>query len=351
MSRIVLLTEGHSNPDKGKTAASILRYRAREVVAVIDAGNAGRTAQELFGVGGEIPVVAGLDKIEADELIVGVAPAGRKFPPNWKWIILEAIERGLSITSGVHVFLSEDLEIAAAAERRGARLWDVRRPPDDLTTALDQARTTKPLRVHTVGLDCSVGKMTAAIEIDRILRERGIHSRFLATGQTGIMVSGYGLPIDRVIADFTAGASERLIMENLDRDVLLIEGQGSLFHPLFSGVTLGLLHGCAPDFLIMCHKPARRRIVETDRPMPSWKDAIDIFTRCANLIHPCRVIALAVNSAGLAPAAARAEIDRAETETGLPAADVFLDRPDVVFEKLVKPILRTPRPSDGSVLG
>ncbi|MBI3735750.1 DUF1611 domain-containing protein [Candidatus Sumerlaeota bacterium] len=346
MSRIVLLTEGHSNPDKGKTAAAILRYRTAEVVGVIDSTQAGKNAGELFGAGGDIRVGASLDEFNGDELMVGVAPAGLKFPPAWRKIILDAISRGMNVTSGVHTFLGEDPEIAAAAKAKGIRLWDVRTPPPDIGTSIDAAKDAKPLRVHTVGLDCSVGKMTVSIEIDRALRERGVNSRFIATGQTGIMVSGYGLPIDRIISDFVAGAAERLVMENQDREVLSIEGQGSLFHPLFSGVTLGLLHGSAPDFLILCSKPTRKCIVETQRPMPTLSAAMDIFTRCANFIHPCKIIGIGVNTYGLDVDAAQKEIEKAETETGLPATDVFR----FGVEKLVEAILKTPRVSTGAML-
>ncbi len=347
MSRLVLLTEGHSNPDKGKTAAAILRYRTADVVGVLDSQAAGDVAQERFAAGGNIPIRALLaDFPDADELVVGVAPAGMTFPPAWRRIILEAIERGMNITSGVHTFLNEDTEIAKAAHARGVRLWDVRTPPPGLGTALDQAKDAKPLRIHTVGLDCSVGKMTVAIELDNALRARGINSRFLATGQTGIMVSGYGLPIDRIISDFTAGASEKLILDNADREVLFVEGQGSLFHPLFSGVTLGLLHGCAPDFLILCSKPTRKLIVETERPTPSYRDALELNERCANLIHPCKTIGVAVNTYGMSSDDAKAAVETAEKETGLPATDVFR----FGVERLVRAILETPRPSTGKTL-
>lgn len=346
MAKIVLLTEGHSTPDKGKTASSILRYRPTEVVGVLDSTQAGKTAQELLGVGGAVPCRASVHDFKADELLVGVAPAGLKFPAMWRKHILEAIELGWNITSGVHTFLNEDPEISAAASRKGVRLWDVRTPPPGIGTSLDVAKDAKVLRVHTVGLDCSVGKMTVSIEIDRALRERGVNSRFLATGQTGIMVSDYGLPIDRIISDFVAGASEKLILENDDREVVQIEGQGSLFHPLFSGVTLGLLHGSAPDFLILCSKPTRACIVETTRPMPSLTEAMNIFTRCANLIHPCKIIGIAVNTFGMDEESARAEVDRAAKETGLPTTDVLRYGVD----KLIDAILKTPRPSTGKTL-
>jgi uncharacterized NAD-dependent epimerase/dehydratase family protein len=341
MGRLVLLTEGQTEPHHGKTAAAILRYRGDEVVGLIDSTQDGRTAGELLGVGGDTPIRADLSAFEADELIVGVAPRGVQFPDAWRRIILQAIERGMNVTSGIHFFLGEDAEIAEAARRRGVRLWDVRTPPRDIGVSRDAARHAAPIRIHSVGLECAVGKMTVTIELDRALRAEGIDSQFLATGQTGIMVSNYGLPIDRFVADFIAGGAEHLVLDNLERAMLLIEGQGSLYNPFYSGVTLGLLHGCAPDFLILCHKATQKFISGTDRPLPTLTDAVELYSRCANLIHPCKVIGIGVNTHGLDEAAARAELDRAERETGLPAADVLR----FGCEKLVRAVLETPRPS------
>lgn len=344
MARIVLLTEGSSNPDSGKTASSVLRYRGDEVIGIVDSEQNGRTAQELFGVGGPLAIRSDLSDFDGDELMIGVAPVGLNIPASWRQIILDAIERGMNVTSGIHVMLSEDAEIAAAARRKGIRLWDVRRPPDHIGCSDDLAKGAKPIRIHSVGTDCSVGKMTVTIEIDRALQARGLNSRFLATGQSGIMVSGYGLPIDRFVADFIAGGAETLVMENLDRDYLLIEGQGSLYHPLFSGVTLGLLHGCAPDFLILCYTPTRKFLVHTDHPIAAVEDAIDVYESAARLIHPCKIIGLGLNSAGMSDEEAASEIERAESATGLPATDVIR----FGAQKLADAIVAAPRPCEGA---
>ena len=344
MTRIVILTEGHTEPHSGKTAASILRYRGDEVLGLVDSTQAGRTAGELLGVGGDKPIRADLADFDAEELVIGVAPAGLDFPASWRKIIIEAIARGMNVTNGTHTLLNEDDEFKAAARAKNVTLRDLRTPPPHIGTSKDRAGETKPVRVHSVGLDCSVGKMTATIELDRALRARGLNSRFLATGQSGILVSGYGLPIDRFISDFVAGAAETLVLENLDRDYLLIEGQGSLFHPLFSGVTLGLLHGCAPDFLILCYDPMRTKLIETKRSMPSLEEAIVLYTTASNLIHPCRIVGIAANTQNMSEQEAREELKRAERVTGLPSTDVIR----FGCEKLLDAIIDTPRPSAAS---
>jgi uncharacterized NAD-dependent epimerase/dehydratase family protein len=185
--------------------------------------------------------------------------------------------------------------------------------------------------------------MTAAIEIDRALRARGIGSRFLATGQTGIMVSGYGYPIDRMVSDFVAGGAEALVMENLDCEVQLIEGQGTIFHPLYSGVTLGLLHGCAPDFLILCHDPTLKYMVGTDRPVRPLGELRRWFEELANWMHPCKVVGVAGMTWRLSEVEARRELALAAEETELPASDPIR----FGCEPLVEAIVNSPRPSTG----
>ncbi len=342
MGRIVVLTEGHTEPHHGKTAASILRYRGEDVLALIDSTQAGRTAGELLGVGGGTPIVAGLEGLDAQELLIGVAPRGLDFPPAWRRIILEAIDRGMNVVNGTHTFLEADPEFVARARRTGVALRDVRKVPPGIGCSADEARRARPIRVHSVGTDCAIGKMTVTIELDRAFRSAGRKSRFLATGQTGMMISGYGLPIDRMIADFVAGGAEWLVLDNLDQDYLFIEGQGSLYHPLYSGVTLGLLHGCAPDFLILCDASAQPTIGGfADRPKPPLAEAVRYYEMTASIIHPCRVVGIGCNTYGLSEGAAREAIERAEAETGLPATDVLR----FGVEKLVAALLQTPRPS------
>lgn len=330
--QIVLLTDGYSSPFLAKTAISVLRYRTSDVVAVIDQSQEHKTAQQLLSAGGEIPVVAKLaDVPEGDSLYIGIAPPGGKLPPEWRSIILEAIARKMDIVSGLHDFLVEEPEYTAAAAISGSRLVDVRRNHIKETARAAKFRTGC-IRIQTVGHDCTVGKMVAAWEVQKGLKAKGRDAKFLATGQTGIMISGEGVPIDCVISDFVNGAAELLVRQNDSHEFVLVEGQGSLSHPAFSAVTLGLLHGCAPDGLIFCYEAGRSQVKGVDNiPIPPLARLIEFYKSAANLRHPCRVIGIAVNTRTLTPEAAQAEVARVEHEFQLPSCDVYRDGP----EKLV----------------
>lgn len=336
MLRIVLLTEGKSNPNDAKTATGLLRYRAREVVAVLDSTRAGSTAQALFGTGGEIPVVASLRDVQGDTLLIGIAPAGGQLPAPWRKVLREAIRLKMSIVSGLHFFLNDDPEISRLARKAGVTLHDVRKPPATLTVSRDVARTLDCHRVHTVGHDCTVGKMVASIELARALRERGRDAAFVATGQTGIMVSGRGVPVDRVISDFVAGAIEEEVIAQRRRELLLIEGQGSLVHPLYSGVTLSLLHGCAPQTMVMVFDPTRKRIKHTSHSMPPLEEIIHLYEEMASLMVPSRVVAIAANTYALSSSAADRAVKRTEDRLGLPTADVIRHGPDRIVDAILK---------------
>jgi len=322
--RYVLLTEGNTHPVPAKTAVAMLRYRREDVVALLDSQNAGRTAESCLGLGGALPVIGKLAEVEADGLVIGTAPAGGRLPPDMRQAVRDAVTRGMEVVSGLHELLGDDPELRALAERHGGTLRDLRRLPAELTLGQNRARHTGCLRVHTVGHDGAVGKMTVAVELARALRERARDARFLASGQTGILLAGDGVAIDAVPADFVSGAIEAHVLAQRDAEILVIEGQGSLVHPQFSAGTLGLLHGCAPDAMILCLDATRRAIrnCEAD-PIPPPEFFVELYERMAALIHPSRVVGVAVKTADLGEAAARAALREAEVRTGLPAADVL----------------------------
>ena len=265
-SRSVILAEGFFDMEWAKTAACIIRYRPESVAAVLDSTQAGRDAADILGFGRGIPVLSGLPEAltldpPPDALLLGIAPQGGGLPEEWRPTIGEAIRSGLDVWSGLHAFLGDDPEFARLAEEHGVTLHDVRRPPAGLPVATGLAREVGALRVLTVGTDCNVGKMTVTMELIRELRERGLRAEFAATGQTGIMIEGRGIAVDAVVSDFVAGAAERLVLEaDPAADVAVVEGQGSLVHPAYSGVTLGLMHGALPQALILCTRPERRTI-------------------------------------------------------------------------------------------
>lgn len=343
MARIVLLTEGKSNPTEAKTATGVLRYRGDEVVAILDSTSAGKTAEEVLGVGGSVPFVASLGEVEADTLLIGIAPAGGGLPESWRKIIRKAIKSGMDIVSGLHTFLGDDSEFRELAKKHRVKLQDVRRPPAGLTVARNLARETPCFRVHTVGHDCSVGKKIAAMELAIALRKRGQRAEFVATGQTGIMISGRGVAVDAVVSDFVSGAIEAEVLELQDREFLVIEGQGSLVHPMYSAVTLGLLHGCAPQAMVMVVDPRRTEIRHSGIPMPPIEDVIAAYERLASFITPSRVIAVAVNTAGFSPAEARDQVRGFEKRLGLPATDVIRYGCDPLVEAVLAAAASVPR--------
>jgi uncharacterized NAD-dependent epimerase/dehydratase family protein len=327
--RLVLMAEGHFMPGEAKTAIGMLRYRPEQVVAVLDRARAGRTAAECVGAGGAVPVVAELREAPSDAngLLIGIAPQGGELPESWRATVREALTRGWDIWSGLHSFLGDDPEFAALAQRHGGTLHDVRRPPAGRPVAAGRAARLDALVVLTVGSDCNVGKMTAALEMQRALSERGVRAAFVATGQTGIFLADQGVAVDAVPADFIAGVTEAMVIEAArDADVVLVEGQGALHHPGYSGVTLGLLHGACPSALVICHQTARLEMRcglpgEPTRPIAGFAELRRVYEAAASWVHPARAIGVALHTGDLDERAAREACRRAAEDSGLPATD------------------------------
>ena len=212
---------------------------------------------------------------------------------------------------------------------------DVRRNNEHVTSTGKGFRSGC-LRIHTVGQDCSLGKMVVSLEVQRELANRGVDAQFVATGQTGIMISGDGVPIDCVVSDFVNGAAEALVRRNEHHDILLIEGQGSISHPSFSAVTMGLLHGCAPDGLIYCYEVGRKTVKGLENvPLLPHRTLIDAYEANASLRHPARVIGIAINSRNITSQEATSERQRIEAEFGLPVCDVYLDGASVLADAVI----------------
>lgn len=321
--RIVLLTDGFSNAFLAKTAISLLRYRQSDIAAVLDVAEAGKTAEELFGCGGNVPVVSSLEGIESDAMFIGIAPPGGKLPDQWRSIVVEGLRRGMDVASGLHDFLSNDEEFTRLAAEHDCHLIDVRKNNERETAKCHRFRDGN-LRVHTVGQDCSLGKMVVSLEVQLELARRGADAHFIATGQTGIMVSGDGVPVDCVVADFVNGAIENLLKRHEHHDILLIEGQGSLSHPSYSAVTAGLLHGSAPDGLIYCYEAGRETVKGLDGiELLPHRTLIEAYQQFASLRHPCRVIGIAMNGRYLSDEQAAEERERIREEFQLPVCDVY----------------------------
>jgi uncharacterized NAD-dependent epimerase/dehydratase family protein len=322
-TRYLLLAEGFSaDSHYGKTARGVLRYRRDDVVAILDSTRAGEIEDG-------VPVVARVGDslpFSPTTALVGVATQGGRFPPEWMEILTDCITAGLDIENGLHVFLNDDSDLAALAARHSVELRDLRRPPADLSTATGANLDVPGTIVLTVGSDCAIGKMTVSLELDREARSRGLRSIFVPTGQTGIAIAGWGIAVDAVVADYIAGAAERLVVEGSERggELLWVEGQGAILHPVYSGVTLGLYHGSAPHLLVLCHEAGVTEIEGAGggpHPIPPLQELVDLHERLALPVRPAKVAAVALNTRRLSEAEARAAVAAAEAETGLPADD------------------------------
>lgn len=335
--RLLILTDGYHDSHTAKTAINAIRYKPEEVVAVLDRNQAGKTCQELFGLGGGIPVVGSVAEAPgANTLLIGIAPPGGKIPAPWRPIVLEAIARAYDVVSGMHDFLCDDPEFAAAARQSGSRLIDVRKN-DEHDVAQCEGFREGCLRIHTVANDCSVGKMVVSVEVVQGLKRRGTDAKFVATGQTGILIEGDGCPIDRVIGDFVNGAAEKLVLANQHHEVIVVEGQGSLCHPRYSGVTLGLLHGCRPDGLILGYEMGRTTIHGMEQfPLASLETTRDLYEHVAGVLHPCRVIGVAINGGRFSDAEVAAERERVRQRMGLPVCDVLRHGPDELVDAVLE---------------
>lgn len=321
---IALLTDGFSTPFYAKTAMSLMKYRPGEVIAVIDQKEVGKKAVDLFKMGGDVPVVAGLESIpQCDSIYLGIATPGGKLPEAWRPLLRQAIQGGIDIVSGLHDFLIDDPEYVALAKISGCQLVDVRRNSYKKTAKCHPFRS-ECIRIHSVGNDCSIGKMVTTLEVERELARRGYSAKFVATGQTGIMITGEGAPIDCVVSDFVNGAVEELVAKNEHHDFVLIEGQGSISHPAFSAVTAGLLHGGAPQGLLFCYEAGRTHVKGLkDIPIVPMEQQIAVVEAMANLRYPSKVIGISINTRTLSDEEALREVAAAEDRFGLPACDVY----------------------------
>lgn len=293
---------------------------------MLDTTQAGRTAQDILGFGGDIPVVRTLDearRVGATALLIGIAPQGGQLPAPWRVVVGDALRHGMDLWSGLHFFVGDDAEFAVLAEKHGAHIHDLRRPPPNLPIASGRVREVSATVVLTVGTDCNIGKMTTQLQLRDALKARGVRVAFAGTGQTGILVEGWGTSVDAVVADFVAGAAEDLVLRAArDADIVLVEGQGSIVHPGYSGVTYGLLHGSLPHGMLLCHQPSRTTVMNNDwLRIPPLPEMIALHEAVMRPLRPSRVIGIALNTYDLDDAAAKAAVERTAAETRLPCTD------------------------------
>ena len=313
----------------------IVQYGPHPVVAILDSARAG---ERYDG----IPIVASVAEaapLGPTTAAVGVATQGGRFPPAWRELLKDSIRAGLDLESGLHEFISDDPELSALAAEHGVELRDLRKPPADLSVPTGENLQVRATIVLTVGSDCAIGKKTVAVELDRAARRRGVKSLFVPTGQTGIWIAGWGIAVDAVVSDFLAGAAERLVVEGAARggELLWVEGQGSLVHPAYSGVTMGLMHGAVPHAYVLVHK-ARSTHTEgyPDHPLPPLRELIDLHERASLPLRRAKVAAVALHTGALEEGEARAEIEQVQEETGLPADDPVRFGADRLLEAVLE---------------
>jgi len=342
--RLVILTEGQFAAHNAKTAFGVIRFGTEPVVAVLDSTIAGRNVSEWLP-GHHIPAVATLDEAIAlrpspTALLIGIAPTGGKLPAEWRATILAALRAGLDVLSGLHQFLGDDPEFAAAARASGAAIVDYRRPPERTETSVGRVHARGKKVILTVGTDCAIGKMSVALELRRAAIAVGDAAVFVPTGQTGMMIEGWGVAVDRVIADFLQGTCEWLVEQAEERgDWIIVEGQGSLDHPAYSSVTLGLIHGTTPHAMVMVHKPGLAEhdfdhLPSASFPIKPLPDFIRLHEEVAAMVAPSKVVAVALNTSLLGEAEARRAIDATASETGLPSGDPVRFGPEPLWASI-----------------
>ena len=335
--RYAILAEGHFTDRRAKTAHGLIRYGKDEVVAVVDSTLAGRSVRDAMPELQRDTRIVGsveeaLELSSPTSILVGLAPAGGRLPQEWMAALRDAADAGLEVVSGLHQRL--------APAFRDKRVWDVREPPENVPLFSGAGFEVGPRVALTVGTANAIGKMTATLETQRAAERAGVTAQFVATGQTGVIIAGWGICVDAVVSDFVSGASEQLVLEAAGRgpDLVLVEGQGSLGHPAYSGVTLGLLHGSCPDCLILCADASSEEVVQgVPRPAPAL--AARLYEEAAALVKPAPVVAVSLNTKGLSEAEAEGFVARVADETGLPTADPFRTSAAPILEA----VLRTPK--------
>ncbi|MFQ3618879.1 MAG: DUF1611 domain-containing protein [Cyanobacteriota bacterium] len=328
-SRVAILLHEGTQGSHGKTGLSLLRYSEIPIVAVIDQAAAGRSLPEVTGINRDVPIVASVREALAFSptvLTIGIAPSGGALPDAWWQEVKDGVAAGLSVVNGLHTPMATAPDLRALL-RDGQQIWDVRQEPAGLTVGSGKARSLSCKRVLTVGTDMSVGKMSASLELDRACRARGLRSRFIATGQTGLMLGHDGIPLDAVRLDFAAGAVEQAVLRNApNQDILHIEGQGSLMNPA-STATLPLMRGSQPTHLVLVHRAGQTEIRSfPDFQIPPLPEVIQVYetvVRAGGTFAPTKVVAIALNTFHLDEIAARRAIAQTQDETGLPCTDVI----------------------------
>ena len=324
--KLAIFMEGALDHHSGKMGFGLMRFSKHPIVCVIDSNYAGKTVQEVINLPYPIPVVGSVEEAlerQADILALGIAPSGGKFPDDWDAPISKALELGLSLINGLH----DDLNKRYGHLLQNNRIWDVRKPKPAYPIARARAARTNNMRILMIGTDMAVGKMTAGLELYDALIKKGIKAGFVPTGQTGIAIMGNGIPLDAIKVDQASGAVEEVVLEQADKEVVIIEGQGSLANP-GSTATLPLLRGSQATHLILCHRGGQTHLQfpQDGVPFPPLNEFIALNEAVAGVcgsLTSAKTLGVCVNSKTMSEEAAQAQIEEIESLTGLPTTDVI----------------------------
>ena len=328
-NKVIIYAQDSFSGESAKTGIGFIRYGFCETVAIVDRKLAGKTASDIVNGLPGIPIFESIETAkkntpDADVLLVGIAPAGGKFPIEWISDIKAAINLKLNIVNGLHDFLENIPEVKVLANKQKFFIWDVRKYKESLTVANTKLLDLPMQIILTVGTDAAVGKMTVSLELVKAARKNNFQAELVATGQTGMMISGDGIPIDAIIGDFMAGAIEEQLLKVAKKkcDFAFVEGQGSILHPAWSGVTLALYHGSLPHKLILCHRAGNKYLKNTKIEIESLNQFIKVYESVSLPVRKAKVVGIALNTLGFTSEQALDAIKKAEDETGLPVDDV-----------------------------
>lgn len=330
-SKVLIYAQDAFNSDISKTALGVMRYGEYDVVGIVDKSLSSKYANDFFKDLKKIPIFSSVKDAkqnipEADILLIGIAPAGGKLPLEWINELKDSLTLGLNIVNGLHEFLNEIIELKILAEKNSLQIWDVRKWNGEKKIATGKLIDFNSNNiVLTVGTDGAIGKMTTSLELTKAALKKNIKAKFVATGQTGIMIAGEGIPLDAITGDFMAGAVEDEVIKGIEEkyQLLFVEGQGSILHPGWSGVTLALLHGAVPQKLILCHKVGLEFLKGSRVKFTSLKDYIELYEHLSLPIRKAKVVGICLNTSNLAEEDAKKLIIKTENELNLPVDDVF----------------------------
>ena len=339
MARFAILVESQFNFLYAKTCNAMLRYKPDEVVCCIDSTNANKTTNEVMKIGGDTPIVQNIEsalQYNPDTLLIGIATEGGYFPNNMRLAVSNAINNGLNVVCGLHDFLGDDPTLSSSAKQHNVTITDLRKPPEPLPFTKGSWLNRKTPVLLTVGTDCDTGKMTASWEIKNKLKERGVNAAFVGTGQTGILLGETGVAVDAVVSDFITGVVEAEIDKVADNcDLIIVEGQGSITHMAYSGVTLGLMHGAMPDMLIMCHEPART-IDTFNYPVQPLQNVLNLNLDLMAAFKPCRYAGISLITYSESDESAQETVRAYNHKYKIPADDLVRFSGREIIDNIIK---------------